>query len=110
MGIRRPRSGPKVALDIQDTVWEYNFGNTKSTELATVGSGRSKCGLGVVFWEQKEHEVAYSLPRTLKILPGSCVLARCVIIPDKSYTRFEVTIFLLLAWLHRNDDESHDAR
>ena len=109
-------------------------GTTKSTKWLAVGSGHSKCslgvrfwdqeeleiayssfgtfkfGLGIRFWEHEEHEVAYSWPRTLKLLPGNCVLARCAIIPDKSYTRFEVTIFLLLAWLHRNDDESHDAR
>ena len=46
----------------------------KSTKWLTVGSGHSKCVLGVVFWQHQEHEVAYSSLRTFKMWPGSCVL------------------------------------
>eukprot|EP00959_Pyramimonas_sp_CCMP1952_P176918 3697731-Pyramimonas_sp.AAC.1 len=55
-------------------VQEWCYGNTKSTKWLTVGSGHSKCGLGNVFWEHDEHEVACSWLRALKMRPGNGVL------------------------------------
>ena len=75
---------------------------------STRACGKSECGLEIVFWEHEEHEVAYSWLRAFKMWPGNGVLARWVMILGKSYTLFEVTIFSVLAWLHRNDDESHE--
>ena len=132
MATPRTRSGLQFAPDLQNVAWELCFGNTKSTKWLTVGSGHSKCCLGMVFWEHEEHEVAYSwlqafkMPpgivfweheehevayswlRAFKMWPGNGVLARWAMILGKSYTLFEVTIFSVLAWLHRNDDESHE--
>ena len=134
LGTRRARSGLQLAPDIQNVSWELCFGNTKNTKWPTVRSGPSKCGLGVVFWEHEEHEVAYSWLRAFEMLlgngvlgtrrarsglqlapgiqmrPGNGVMARWVMILEKSYTLFEVTIFSVLAWLHRNDDESREVR
>ena len=109
-GTRRAQSGLQLVPDIQNVAWEWCSANTKSTKWLTVGSGHSKCCLGVVFWELEEHEVAYSLLRTFKMLPGNGVLATCTIIPDKSCALFEITISSVLAWLHRNEDESHEVR
>eukprot|EP00959_Pyramimonas_sp_CCMP1952_P081781 1708207-Pyramimonas_sp.AAC.1 len=53
---RRTRSGPQLALGNQNVAWEWYSGKTKNTKWPTVGSGHSKCGLGVVFWEHEGHE------------------------------------------------------
>eukprot|EP00959_Pyramimonas_sp_CCMP1952_P121223 2534730-Pyramimonas_sp.AAC.1 len=49
LGMRRIRSGPQLGPGIQNVAWEWCFGSTKNTKWLTVGSGHSKCGLGVVF-------------------------------------------------------------
>ena len=48
----------------------------------------------MVFWEHEEHEVAYSWLRALTMWPGNGVLARCIVIPDKSFTLSNVMIFV----------------
>eukprot|EP00959_Pyramimonas_sp_CCMP1952_P320086 6698696-Pyramimonas_sp.AAC.1 len=58
----------------------------QSTKWFRVGSGHPRYGLGVVFWEHEEHNMAYNWPRALTMCPGSGVLARCIVIPDKSFT------------------------
>ena len=65
---------------------------------------------GMVFWEHEEHKVAYSWLRALTMWPGNGVLARCIVIPDKSFTLSNVMIFSVLAWLGRNEHESHEVR
>eukprot|EP00959_Pyramimonas_sp_CCMP1952_P008132 170212-Pyramimonas_sp.AAC.1 len=50
---------PKVGSGHSKLAWEWCSGNTKNTKWFTVGSGHSKRGLGMVFWEDEEHEVAY---------------------------------------------------
>ena len=108
LGTRIAESGLQLAPGTQNVAWEWYSGNTKSRKWPTVGSGQSQCGLGMVFWEHEAQNVAYSLIRALKMWPGSGVLARCIVVLDKSFTLFEVMIFCVLAWLHRNDDESHE--
>ena len=108
LGTRRTQSGLQLAPGTQNVAWEWCSGTTKSRKWPTVGSRHSECGLGMVFWEHEEQKVAYSLIRALKMWPGSGVLARCIVVLDKSFTLFEVMIFCVLAWLHRNDDESHE--
>merc|ERR1712060_690273 len=49
-------------------------GNSKNTKWPTVGSGHSKCGPGMEFWELVDHEVAYSWLRAFKMWPGNGVL------------------------------------
>eukprot|EP00959_Pyramimonas_sp_CCMP1952_P147862 3094411-Pyramimonas_sp.AAC.1 len=49
---------------------DWCSGNTKITKWPTVGSGQSKYGAGMVFWEHDEHEVAYSWLRVFKMWPG----------------------------------------
>eukprot|EP00959_Pyramimonas_sp_CCMP1952_P146002 3057229-Pyramimonas_sp.AAC.1 len=54
---------------------DWCSGNTKITRWPTVGSGQSKYGTGMVFWEHEEHEVAvYSWLRAFKMWPGIGVL------------------------------------
>ena len=90
---------------------------------STRACGKSECGLGIVFCEHEEHEVAYSLLQAFKMWSGNGVLetrrarsglqlvpgiqnvvwewcfsnkcglgivclGRCVMIPEKSPTRF----------------------
>ena len=110
LGAGRARSSLQLVADTPNVSWEQCYGNTKSTKWRTVGSGHSKCGLGIVFWNHEGHEVAYSWLRACKMWPGNGVLARGIIIPDKSCTLFEVTVFSVLAWLHRNDDDGHEVR
>eukprot|EP00959_Pyramimonas_sp_CCMP1952_P354371 7423746-Pyramimonas_sp.AAC.1 len=59
LGTRRTRSGPQLAPGIQDVAQEWCSGNTENTKWPTAGSGHSRCGPGVVFWEHEEHEVAH---------------------------------------------------
>ena len=83
-GAGRARSGLQLVADTPNVAWEQCHGNTRSTKWRTVGSGHSKCGLGVVFWNHEGHEVAYSWLRAFKMWPGNGVMARRIIIPDKS--------------------------
>eukprot|EP00959_Pyramimonas_sp_CCMP1952_P218307 4566161-Pyramimonas_sp.AAC.1 len=55
----------------------------QTTKWPRVVSGHPRCGLGVVFWEHEEHNMAYSWLRALTMWPGSGVLARCIVIPGK---------------------------
>merc|ERR1711920_1131912 len=59
----------------QNVAREWSSGNTKNTKWPTVGSGHSKCGPGMEFWELEDHEVAYSWLRAFKMWPGNGVLA-----------------------------------
>ena len=100
----------QVAPGTHDVAWELSSGNTGSTKWPTVGSGHSRYGLGVVFWEHEEHKVVYNWLRALTVWPGNGVLARCIVIPDKSFTFSNVMICCALAWLGRNEHESHEVR
>ena len=73
LGTRRVQSGLQLALDINKIAWEWCPGDTKSTKWLTVGSGHSKCCLGVVFGEHEEHKVAYSWIRALILCLGNGV-------------------------------------
>eukprot|EP00959_Pyramimonas_sp_CCMP1952_P434875 9105853-Pyramimonas_sp.AAC.1 len=53
---------------------DWCSGNTKITKWPTDGSGQSKYGTIMVFWEHEEHEVAYSCLRGFKMWPGNGVL------------------------------------
>ena len=74
LGIRRTRSGLQLAPGVQNVAREWSFGNSKNTKWPTIGSGHSKCGPGMEFWELEEHEVAYSWLRAFKMWPGNGVL------------------------------------
>merc|ERR1712113_664925 len=74
LGTRRPRSGLQLAPGIQNVAREWSSGNSKNTKWPTVGSGHSKCGPGIEFWELEDHEVAYSWLRAFKMWPGNGVL------------------------------------
>merc|ERR1711920_110697 len=69
LGTRRPRSGLQLAPGIQNVAREWSSGNSKTTKWPTVGSGHSKCGPGMEFWELEDHEVAYSWLRAFKMWP-----------------------------------------
>ena len=62
------------AEDDSRTPWEWCSGNTKNTKDGELVLGHSKCGLGMVFWEHEEHEVAYSWVRAFRMWPGNGVL------------------------------------
>ena len=47
----KAQNGLELAPGTQDVAWEWCSGNAKSTKWRTVGSGHSRCGLGVVFWQ-----------------------------------------------------------
>ena len=47
----KAQHGLELAPGTQDVAWEWCSGNAKSTKWPTVGSGHSRCGLGVVFWQ-----------------------------------------------------------
>eukprot|EP00959_Pyramimonas_sp_CCMP1952_P077283 1615426-Pyramimonas_sp.AAC.1 len=53
---------------------DWCSGNTKITKWPTNGSGQSKCGTGIMFWERDQHEMAYSWLRVFKMWPGNNVL------------------------------------
>eukprot|EP00959_Pyramimonas_sp_CCMP1952_P367170 7690427-Pyramimonas_sp.AAC.1 len=50
------------------------FWESKSTKWPSVGSGHSKYGPGMKFWELEEHKVAYSWLREFKMWPGNELL------------------------------------
>eukprot|EP00959_Pyramimonas_sp_CCMP1952_P143024 2994251-Pyramimonas_sp.AAC.1 len=66
LGTRRTRSALQLAPGIQNHSQEWSTGNSKTTKWPAVGSGHSKCGPGVEFWELEKHEVAYSWLRAFK--------------------------------------------
>ena len=51
LGTRKTQTGLHLAPGIQNVASEWCFGTAKSTKWPTVGSGHSKCGLGMVFWQ-----------------------------------------------------------
>eukprot|EP00959_Pyramimonas_sp_CCMP1952_P382932 8023848-Pyramimonas_sp.AAC.1 len=71
LGSGRARSGVQLAPGIQNVTREWSSGKSKSTKWPTSGSGHSKCGPGVVFWEVQEHEVACTWLRASKMWPGN---------------------------------------
>ena len=54
LGTRRTRSGLQLAPGIQNVAREWSSGNSKTTKWPTVGSGHSKCGPGMEFWQREE--------------------------------------------------------
>eukprot|EP00959_Pyramimonas_sp_CCMP1952_P211273 4421632-Pyramimonas_sp.AAC.1 len=74
LGTRRTRNGLQLTPGIQNHAQECSSGNSRTTKWPTVGSGDSKCGPGVEFWELEEHEIAYSWLRAFKIMSRNGVL------------------------------------
>eukprot|EP00959_Pyramimonas_sp_CCMP1952_P300246 6280370-Pyramimonas_sp.AAC.1 len=56
LGTKRTRGCLQLAPGIQNHAQEWSSGNLKATKWLTVGSGHSKCGPGMEFWELEEHE------------------------------------------------------
>eukprot|EP00959_Pyramimonas_sp_CCMP1952_P209888 4391408-Pyramimonas_sp.AAC.1 len=55
---------------------DWCSGNTEITKWPKIGSGQSKYGRGVGFWEHEEHKVAYTWLRAFKMWHASVLGTR----------------------------------